>query len=287
MVSNGTPGYRFLLMQAFHLRSDKYFPSREGLPKEKALNNFQDVAHFLEGVEWELHQGGQPTYGDWAVENREEFAHAAAARIPFVRKAAESGKYNGIILLGGGEPGFLESREITRKFGVVVTSCAFSQMHVASMLGDKFSVIDFAEPHNMYYRNLIYQHGFKDRCASIRNIGYYHARPGYDGETTVEEEKAKALAGERSEAVELAVKEAVSALEEDGAEVITFGCSGGFWLQPFLQKRLEELGWEVPVLEGYGCAFELAKMMINLGVNASGITFPGDRPRQRPRRVLV
>ena len=59
-----------------------------------------------------------------------------------------------------------------------------------------------------------------------------------------------------------------------------------FWLQPFLQKRLSELGWEVPVLEGYSCSIMLAKMMVDMGINASGITFPGDRPKKSPRRVL-
>ena len=48
------------------------------------------------------------TYGNWPVLTREEFALAAVARVPLVRQACESGKYNAIVLLGGGEPGFLE-----------------------------------------------------------------------------------------------------------------------------------------------------------------------------------
>jgi len=144
----------------------------------------------------------------------------------------------------------LESLEIARKYDVAVTSNASSQMYVASMMGHKFSVIDFAESHNMYYRNLVILHGFAHRCASIRNIGYYHPRPGYEGEPYLTPEKEKALRGEPSEAVERAIKEATEALEQDGAEVITFGCSGVFWLQPFVKKGLHQLGWEVPVLEG-------------------------------------
>ena len=38
-----------------------------------------------------------------------------------------------------------------------MTSCATSQMHVASMLGNKFSVIDLADSHSMYFYNLIVQ----------------------------------------------------------------------------------------------------------------------------------
>jgi Asp/Glu/hydantoin racemase len=78
--------------------------------------------------------------------------------------------------------------------------------------------------------------------------------------------------------------DAVAAIEEDGAEVIIFGCSAAFWLQPFLQKRLDELGWEIPVLEGYSCAIELAKAMVNLGLDASGLMFPGDHPGKWRRK---
>jgi len=280
--------YRFLLIQPFQIPGNsKYYLSREGLPKEKRLMNYDNVKHLLADVEWDLDEGPVAPYGDWAVENREEFCLVAAGRIPIVRAACESGRYNAIVLLGGGEPAFLESLEIGRKYGVAVTSNASSQMHIACLLGNKFSVIDFAESHNMYYRSLIIQHRFADRCASIRNIGYYHPRPGYEGEPYLNQEKAKALRGEDSQAVETAVKEAEAALSEDGAEVITFGCSGVFWLQPFVQKGLLEKGWEVPVLEGYSCAIELAKLKVNLGLTVSGITFPDDRPKQRPRKVVL
>ncbi|MFC1983884.1 aspartate/glutamate racemase family protein, partial [Chloroflexota bacterium] len=194
------------------------------------------------------------------------------------------GKYNAIVLLGGGEPGFLESREIARRYGIPVTANAFSQMHVACMLGNKFSVIDLADSHNMFYYNIVVQHHMTRRCASIRNINYPLPRPPYTGEPYLMDERDKALRGEPSEAIERSVTEAVAAIEEDGAEVITFGCSGTFWLQPFVQKRLDEIGWEIPVLEGYSCSIELAKLMVDLRVDASGLTFPDDRPKKWRRK---
>ncbi len=280
--------YRFLFIQPFQLSTgsryaDKYHTA--ALAKEQRLRmNYINIRHLLEDVEWDFHGGPTAPYGDWAVETREEFCSVAAARLPIVREACESGKYNAIVLLGGGEPGFLESREIARKYGIPVTSCAFSQMHIASMLGNKFSIIDFTEVHNMFYYDLVVRHRFVDRCASIRNINYYHARPGYENGSTIDEEREKALRGEPSEAVERAVTEAVAAIEEDGAEVITFGCSDAFWLQTFLKKRLNEMGWEVPVLEGYSCAIVLAKLFVDLGVDASGLNFPSERPKQWRRK---
>lgn len=280
--------YRFLLVPAFRLPSDSRFMDtwhRMDLSKEQRLGaNYNNIKHLLEDVEWNFHEGAVAPYGDWAVENREEFCLVAARRLPIVREACESGKYNAIVLLGGGEPGAMESREIGRKYGIPVTSCAFSQMHIASMLGNKFSVIDFAESHNMYYYNLVVQHRFTERCASIRNIGYVHQRPGTMDAPSLSKEREKALRGEPSDAVDRAVSEAVTAIEEDGAEVITFGCSGVFWLQPFVKSRLNEMGWEIPVLEGFSSAIVLAKLMVDLGVDASGLMFPGDRPKKWRRR---
>jgi len=288
MIDGTHKKYRFLLIPAFKLPPDSRFGStRNGLPKEQRLMNYAAVRHLLDDVEWDLHEGALTTYGDWAVENREEFCLAAAGRLPIVREACESGKYNALVLLGGGEPGYMESREIARRFGVAVTSCASSQMHVACMLGNRFSVIDLAESHNMYYADLVVRHRFADRCASIRNINYPHSRPGAPEKSPLHAEKEMALRGEASPVVERAVNEAVAAIEEDGADVITFGCSGIFWLQPFVEERLKGIGWEVPVLEGYSCAIALAKLLVDLEVDASGLMFPSDRPRKWRRKKFV
>jgi len=279
--------YRLLLIPAFKVpENSRFMQTRAGIPKDYRLMNYDSYRHLLEDAEWDLHEGAILPYGDWPVENREEFCLVASARLPIVREACESGKYNGIVLLGGGEPGFFESREIARNYNIPVTSSAFSQMHIASMLGNKFSVIDLAESHNMHYYNLVVQHRFADRCASIRNINFPLPRPGHEDRPFMLNEREKALKGETSDAVERAFEEAICAIEEDGAEVLIFGCAATFWLKPFIQKRLEEIGWEVPVLEGYSCAIALVKTFIDLAVDASGLNFPSDNPKKWRRKKI-
>ena len=46
-------------------------------------------------------------------------------------------------------------------------------------------------------------------------------------------------------------------------------------------------GWEVPVLEGYSASITMAKLMVDLGVNASGITYMGDHQVQLPDKIHV
>ncbi|MBL6957899.1 MAG: hypothetical protein ISR52_02890 [Rhodospirillales bacterium] len=284
--------YQFILIPPFKLPDQDQFtvPGYSlptDTPKEERLLNNDFVLQHLEDVDWDLHPGANPPYGNWSVESREEFAYAAAARIELVREACESGKYNGVILLGGGEPGFKEAREIGRKHGVVVTANAFSQMYLATLLGDSFSIVDIEGVHNVYYRDLVHSHRLADRCRSIRNIGYSLPRPGDTDPDTLSEQTWAAERGEVSVAVERAVDQAEAAILEDGAEVITLGCSMTFWLMPYIRDGLRQRGWDVPVLEGYTASIELAKLMINLGVNASGITYMDVRPDRLPNKILI
>lgn len=283
--------YRFLLLPPYRLPADSKWGFQTNVvpterPREERLKNYELVAPYLQDVSWDLHPGAVPLYGDWPVETREEFAYAAASRLKDVREACATGKYNAIVLLGGGDPGYLESREICRNYGIVCTANGYSQMIVATMLGARFSVIDIAGVHNVYYRDVIFRYGLQDRCASIRHIGFRLPRPGLASEMLINDELEKARRGERSAAVDNAVEQAEAALREDGAEVITLGCSGVFWLQPYIKKGLEQRGWDVPVLEGYSASIEHAKLLVNLGVTASGITFMPDHPKRLPTKII-
>jgi allantoin racemase len=289
-MESGAKAYRFLLIQPFRIPDDSpYLTWTVAGSKEERLMNYENLGlgSLLADVDWDIHPGPLAPYGDWPVENREEFALVAAARLPIVKEACEGGRWNALILLGGGEPGSLEAREIGKRYGIPVTSCAAAQMYVATMLGTRFSVIDLAESHSAYYSNLIVQHRMTERCASIRLIDFPLGRPPYTDRPSLPGEKAKALRGEPSVGVDAAIDAAEAAIEEDGAEVITFGCSGTYWLRPFVEEGLQRRGWDVPVLEGYSCAIVQAKLMVDLGVDASGLLFPPDGPQRMRRRKRV
>ncbi|MCC6719892.1 MAG: hypothetical protein IT555_18600 [Acetobacteraceae bacterium] len=278
---------RLLLIQPYTFAPDSplYVAPRDA-SREARLINFEEYGHLLADTEWDVHPGPVGPFGDSFVETRGEFATVGVLRLPMVREACASGKWDAVVLLGGGDPGFAEAREIGQRHGVPVVACAHAQMTVAAMLGNKFSVIDVSEAHNMQMYNLVVQYRFTERCASVRCIDAPLPRPSRPGACNVQAEKAVVDAGRASVLLDRAVAEAEAAIEEDGADSIILGCSAIYWMRPHLERRLHAAGWEVPVLEGYSSAIEMAKLLANLGAAASGLAFPRDDARRWRRRKV-
>jgi Asp/Glu/hydantoin racemase len=255
--------------------------------RETMLGNAPRLPVLLGDVEWDVHPGAPASPGFWPVEMREEFAIAGVNRLPVVRQEAAGGRWDALVLLGGGDPGFLEAREIAHRHRVVVTACAHAQMHAAALLGRRFTILDVSENHTLRMADLVQFYRMEDRCASIRNLEFPLPRAAHEGRINVQQEAERHARGETSAMLEAAVTEAVAAIEEDGADCFILGCSAAYWLQAPLQQRLAELGWDVPVLEGYGAAVAQAKMLVGLGVDASGLAFPADPPRRTRRRKFA
>ena len=282
--------YKLFIIQPFELDKDPRYIDRyhsNELPKEQRMrcDLIPGVKELLQDVDWDFHGGPHPPYCNLVPGNGEELNYLGALRTKIVRDACETGKYNGIVLLGGAEPGFAESREVGREFNIPVTSCAHSQMHIATMIGAKFTVIDFPESSCRLYYELVILHRMTHRCASIRNLDIHHAKPGQEG-IIINNERDKAIRGEPSEAIERAVRESIGAITEDGAEVIILACSDSYWIKPFLRKQLFERGWDIPVLDGYTCAIGLCRFYIDMGLNASNLMFPSKNPKAARTKIV-
>jgi allantoin racemase len=287
IVTAQTNKYRFLLINAFSLAPGSAFQMRSFTgPKETQLYNYEDLKPFLADIDWELHPGARTTHGNFPVTTKEAFMSVGNNRLPLVREACASGKYSAIVLLGGGDPGYMEAREIAHHYRIPVTSSAHAQMHIAGLLGNKFSIVDIAETHNMQMHQLVVQYRLTERCASIRNVNFPLPSPNYPDDRPIQAERDRAVQSGTSDMLDAAVRESIAAIEEDGADVIMLGCSAAFWMQPLLQKKLSEIGWDVPVLEGARSAIAVAKMLVDLGLNASGLAFPGERPAKWRRKKV-
>lgn len=216
----------------------------------------------LKGIEWDLDPGVPGPH----VDNREEIAKVVPGVLKLVREASENGCYDAIIILGGLDPGLYPAREIAN---IPVLGCTNSAIHIASLLGNKFSVIDALECMAIAIRQNIMVYGLNEKCASVRSI------------ELPSKLRRQAAKNHSLEWIGRAVRESVAAIEEDGADVITFGCTGLMWMQPYVQTRLNEMGYDTPVLHSHKCAIELAKALVNMKLKQSKTAFPSKEPKKR------
>ncbi len=174
--------------------------------------------------------------------------------IKMVQTARHQG-YDAIIIACYSDPGIVAAKEIC-DFPVV--GIAEAAMHMACMLGRKFTVLTTSKarvPSKVAY---VQHNGLDSRLASVRPLGVTVV------ETSHEPEKTK-------DAI-LAV--ARRAIEEDGAEVIILGCAG---MAGYAEELEQKLG--VPVLDPNAVALKMAEAMVDLQLKPSRIGFFAHPPQ--------
>jgi allantoin racemase len=143
-------------------------------------------------------------------------------------------------------------REITTK---PVLGIAEASIHLACLLGNKFSIVTTNDRWGPLLHEAVKKYGMESRCASVRTTGLRVLDLESEAATMVE----KALE-----------REALAAVKEDGAEVICLGCAGMSGFDKALEKKLE-----VPVLDGIVCALKLLEIFHQYGLRHSKIVTYG------------
>jgi len=279
---------KVLFIHAFQLPTTATYglrPASGSATKEQQMMNYEDYKDALTDVDWDIDPGPMATHGDWPVCTPSEFLIAGANRLAHVTSACSSGAYDGVVLLGGGDPGFMEALEIGAAYGVPIVSCGFAQMQIARSVSRSFSVIDISETHIARIRRLIKDYGFEGTCKSLRSVEFPLPFPPDFNQRPIHLERAAAERGERSEMLERAVEQAVAAVREDGADSLIIGCSAAYWLRAPLEMRLKAEGLDTPVLEGYRSAISMLKLLIEMKARID-IGLPGQRSMP-PRRSFI
>lgn len=134
----------------------------------------------------------------------------------------------------------------------VVGACQ-AALHLASLLGSKFSIITSGYGSSIRAtEDLVTKYGFKSKLVSIRQINLTPLQ------FAVEKEKLK----------KQLVVEAKKAINEDGANVIIFGCSGmnvALWLQ-------EQVG--VPVVDPLIAVIKIIEVLGKMKLTHSKLAYP-------------
>lgn len=149
------------------------------------------------------------------------------------------------------------------KIPVVAPSVA--SMHLACMLGHKFTVLTMWERWVFLYSKHLEEYKLWDRCASVRNIG--------------QEPNLVSLLEGKKETLKKLEAEALKAIEEDGADVIMLGSTTMHQAHDYLSKKLP-----VPVLNPGLVAYKIAEVLVELNLSQSKVAYPAPRT---PRDDMV
>ena len=130
------------------------------------------------------------------------------------------------------------AREITSRMAVAAP-CE-SALHIASTLGDSFSIVVGRRKWVPEMRDNVRRYGFGDRLASFKVIEL----GVHDFQSDPAETRHRILAAGRE------------AIESDGAEVVVLGCTAEFG---FFEELQDELG--VPVIDATVAPFKYAELL--------------------------
>jgi allantoin racemase len=185
-----------------------------------------------------------PDKGPLAIESAYDETLAAFYSMDLVKKA-NAENYDAVIIACFSDPGLVAMKEIS---GILVVGIQEVSIHVASMLGNKFTILTSVKKRIPSKYNDVWRNKLLYNLASVRELGM----------TVTETDKRPDLAQKRIMEV------ARQAVEEDGAEVIILGCAG---MVGYAEKVAKELN--IVVIDPTLVAFKYAEAIVEVGIKQS------------------
>jgi Asp/Glu/hydantoin racemase len=257
-------------------RSVNYTPTEGHFLVREIADNMRKKGQ-LEGVEFDI-DDGYPI--EHAGENRDEefLANITTGFLKRVKEISEMGKYDAIVASGSLDPGFFAGRSICK---IPIASSIHSAIHVASLIGDRFTIIELSDAMALIIRHYVQLYGLSHKLASVRTIassstyvmGFIRK---YKKEDRINVPEVKKLLDD------IAVQ-CIAAIEKDMADSLIIGCPA---LQPFedeIRQRLDESGYnEIQLICELPAAVEMAKAMVNMKLTQAPRAYPTDHLKVKP-----
>ena len=162
---------------------------------------------------------------------------------------AEAEGYDALVISCMLDPGLIQTRGVV---DIPVVGTLEATAHVASMMGNRFSVINADRTVCAQMERLLTFYGLRDKVASLRSIDIVSCDLYPDRTPT-------------SEVFRRVREQAEIAIREDGAEVIIAGCTiiGSMLTQHHGHEPGSFLAG-VPVLDGIVVGFKTAELMVDI-----------------------
>jgi len=175
---------------------------------------------------------------------------------------AERDGVDAVVIDCMGDPGMHAAREAV---SIPVLGPGEATMHIASILGHRFSIITVLSSCIPMMENQAKIYGLADKLASVRSVDI----------------PVLELEQDTPRLVQALVDESIEAIEKDGAHVIIFGCTGMLGCALGVQEGLVRRGYAgVPVIDPVPAAIKLAEALVDLGLSQSKRTYQSPPPKR-------
>lgn len=193
---------------------------------------------------------------DWGTASIESYRDHALVIPDILNKtlAAEREGVDAVIVDCMGDPGVAAARELV---SIPVIGPAEASMHLAAILGHRFSVLTVLDSRRMMMEEQVARYGLSGKLASVRAFNIPVLELEKDPATTL---RTLINVSERC-------------VREDGAHVIVPGCTGLAGMAPRIQAGLAEQDCDVQVLDPPPIAMKLAETLVSLGLSHSKRTY--------------
>jgi len=192
--------------------------------------------------------------GPSSIESEFDEALAAPDTIRVAIEAEDAGA-NAVIIDCMGDPGINACREAV---SIPVLGAGQTAMHLANMLGHRFSFVTVLDRIKPMIDKIIGSYGLSQKYASFQSIDVPVLELAHD---------ISALNAALSE-------KSIVSIEEDGADVIILGCTGFFGCADAIRATLLKAGYDVPVIDPIPVAVHMAEALIKSGLSHSKVSSP-------------
>jgi allantoin racemase len=196
-----------------------------------------------------------------------------------LREVCETGKYDGILCNSSIDPGVFAGQEIGNFYKIPVVFAMQAAAHIASLIGERFSIIDLTDAMAMIDRRKVESYGLGHKLVSVRAIEINDTI----AEKLSHDFMEKANTPEVNKLIDAVVKQSVNAIEKERADTLLLACPV---IQPFedeIRKGLGKEGYEeVQVIAEVAAGMEMLKAMVNMKLIPSPRAFPSDYLKAKP-----
>lgn len=175
--------------------------------------------------------------------------------------AAERDGVDAVIIDCMGDPGLKAAREAVK---IPVLGPCETSMHLAAMLGQRFSILTILHRLRPLYENSAKLYGVYEKLASVRSV----------------ESAVLDLEGNMDGTVRALMEQAIPAVEQDKADVIILGCTAMLRCAERVREGLLSKGYDAPVIDPLLATVRIAGAVVEAGLSHSKLTYPA--PPGRP-----